>query len=49
MGLLTVSDLWIGAHDPNDFPADNIVDAADGGWKWSDKTPFNYLNWNSGK
>lgn len=41
------ANLWIGASDKMSWQ-DDVVDVYDGGWSWSDGSPFNYLNWESG-
>ena len=43
VNLPTIRNFWMDAIDPNTFE----IDVIDG--EWIDKTPFNYLNWNSGK
>ncbi|XP_013397759.1 uncharacterized protein LOC106164412 [Lingula anatina] len=35
----TGTDFWLGANDVN----------REGGWEWSDGSPFRYFNWNSGE
>lgn len=45
--LAFAADLWIGASDKMAWQ-DDVVDVYDGGWSWSDGTPFTYVNWNSG-
>jgi len=38
-------DAWTGP----DFLPDIIQDSFDNGWTWSDDSPFNFVNWDSGK
>ena len=34
----TETNVWFGASDLS----------AEGGWEWTDESPFRYLNWNAG-
>ena len=45
VNLPTMANFWMRAINPNTFE----IDVMEGGWRWLDRTPFNYLNWNSGK
>ena len=45
VNLPTMENFWMCAINPNTFE----IDVMDRGWRWVDRIPFNYLNWNSGK
>nr|XP_039269898.1 uncharacterized protein LOC120344668 isoform X2 [Styela clava] len=41
---------WTGGLDSWSGPINTgVVDITDGGWRWIDGSPFNYVNWNSGE
>ena len=45
VNLPTMENFWMRAINPNIFK----IDVMDRGWRWVDRIPFNYLNWNSSK
>ncbi|XP_078493515.1 uncharacterized protein LOC100176392 isoform X1 [Ciona intestinalis] len=51
IAFLNVWAVWTGGLDsyngPDFFP--DVIDAFDGGWRWSDGSPFNFVNWVAGE